>query len=324
MVNGLKNKILVVITTVFLALTTISNAQTCSSPAPGSDWVCVSGGWLPPGHPDIPTNTSTPVPAPVNTGLPRTYTDIANYTTDDPGPFAVVPYTGPNANIINAARNGTPLPSGVVYFTPPLILHNIAHLRGTAGRTVLVPYGGVSTGPMIKFSTSLHDPISHYPRRAILEDLRIWCAGPNQIGIGVSSANFTFNRVEIMGCDVGIRFDFAVNGAVRDSLITKNGIGIIFHGVPNEYSITTIRLSGVRIAESREIAIWLAHGQGIVLDDSTIIEGNYGAIGIKVQPITPNSYLGMLLRDAWFESNGTNIIDPTFAIRYEGLSRDIH
>lgn len=41
----------------------IAAAVTCSSPQPGANWVCVNGGWLPPGHPEIPANT-TPQPGP--------------------------------------------------------------------------------------------------------------------------------------------------------------------------------------------------------------------------------------------------------------------
>lgn len=42
-----------------------SAAQTCTTPNPGAGFVCVKGGWLPPGHPDVPKpTTEEPKPDP--------------------------------------------------------------------------------------------------------------------------------------------------------------------------------------------------------------------------------------------------------------------
>ena len=48
----------------------------CTTPSPGTGWVCVNGGWLPPGHPDIPSGSTTPPPPPPPSGC----------TTPQPGP----------------------------------------------------------------------------------------------------------------------------------------------------------------------------------------------------------------------------------------------
>jgi hypothetical protein len=49
-----------------LAFATSAHAQSpsCTTPSPGSAWVCVSGGWLPPGHPDIPSTPKVDAPTP--------------------------------------------------------------------------------------------------------------------------------------------------------------------------------------------------------------------------------------------------------------------
>lgn len=44
----------------------IAEAQgpTCTTQKPADGWVCIGGGWLPPGHPDIPTTPRVDVPPP--------------------------------------------------------------------------------------------------------------------------------------------------------------------------------------------------------------------------------------------------------------------
>lgn len=41
-----------------LAANLMAIPATCTTVQPGSDWICVNGGWLPPGHPDIPVASS--------------------------------------------------------------------------------------------------------------------------------------------------------------------------------------------------------------------------------------------------------------------------
>lgn len=56
---------------VILGWSVNAEAQTCQTVQPGPTWVCVNGGWLPPGHPAIPTTaTPTPAPAPPTTSVP--------------------------------------------------------------------------------------------------------------------------------------------------------------------------------------------------------------------------------------------------------------
>lgn len=46
-----------------VVLPAFASAQApCMSAQPGSGWVCVNGGWLPPGHPNIPPQTPAPAP----------------------------------------------------------------------------------------------------------------------------------------------------------------------------------------------------------------------------------------------------------------------
>jgi hypothetical protein len=48
-----------------------AQSLSCTTPKPGDGWVCVGGGWLPPGHPDIPkTDVPTPDVPPPNQPTP--------------------------------------------------------------------------------------------------------------------------------------------------------------------------------------------------------------------------------------------------------------
>jgi hypothetical protein len=50
-----------------LLIASESAAQTCSTPKPGPDWVCITGGgWVPPGHPDYQKPTTEPEPPNAN------------------------------------------------------------------------------------------------------------------------------------------------------------------------------------------------------------------------------------------------------------------
>jgi hypothetical protein len=53
----------------------------CTTIRPGPDWVCVNGGWLPPGAAGVPAPTPTPTPTPAPTPNPP-----ASCTTVQPGP----------------------------------------------------------------------------------------------------------------------------------------------------------------------------------------------------------------------------------------------
>ncbi len=55
---------------VLVGVPSLAAAQTCTTPKPGAEWVCVNGGWLPPGHPGIPQTPATPAPQPPPTNQP--------------------------------------------------------------------------------------------------------------------------------------------------------------------------------------------------------------------------------------------------------------
>ena len=66
--------------TVALSPTDTSGAPaSCTTPSPGADWVCVNGGWLPPGHPGI---AGAPGPSPTPPTGPN---PPASCTTASPG-----------------------------------------------------------------------------------------------------------------------------------------------------------------------------------------------------------------------------------------------
>ena len=44
------------------AITAPPHQPTCPTTQPGPAWVCHNGGWLPPGHPDIPVGPPPPPP----------------------------------------------------------------------------------------------------------------------------------------------------------------------------------------------------------------------------------------------------------------------
>lgn len=59
--------LIAVVVTLGVAVHAEAQTGTCTTPQPGPNWVCVSGGWLPPGHPGIPT---TPPPPPIDQPQP--------------------------------------------------------------------------------------------------------------------------------------------------------------------------------------------------------------------------------------------------------------
>jgi len=222
-----------------------------------------------------------------------------------------------NATLAEMAWTGTPLPSKYVYFMPPLLLRDIAMLRGEAGRTILVPLNA-HPGPLVILESSINHSI-----RQVVRDLMIFCASPEQTALVVNGARIVLERLTITGCAEGIRFSgTAVDVAVRDSLISGNrtGVSVLGYGptgASGVNSVTTIRFSGVRFVAS-EIAVRIGHAMSAVFDDSTIIEGNQ--IGILIAPTFPGAAITVLLRDVWLEANGQHTVDPFHVIRREGFT----
>ena len=299
---------------IFLFLVLLAGTQTCTIPAPGPGWVCQDGGWLPPGHPQI--RPPTPAPPALPTRLTRRARFSFGASTPVWPPAPTEP--GPNASIIEAAKRGIDLPPGEVYFTPPLRLRDIARLRGTAGRTVLKP-NTPTGGPLVIIeTTSAGDYAIEYPIRQIVEGIRIACL--NQYRPGSTSRR----RHDVAGCHGGwVRrgadVSFGVNIAVRDSLFVKNRVALMLlgQGPPRPVSRPFVsRAAG--FAARRSMGRALATGSGscsTTRPSSKAIQGRRCMLSRRGR----NRGITVLLRDVWFEANGTDVTDPPSLVTIEGL-----
>lgn len=66
----------------------IVTSAVCTTPQPGPAWVCVNGGWLPPGHPGIGQTPAPPPPVPptaINAPNPEGFAVGRYYRRDDTG-----------------------------------------------------------------------------------------------------------------------------------------------------------------------------------------------------------------------------------------------
>ena len=287
----------------------------CPKPAPGPDWVCKNGGWLPPGHPLL----SEPVPA------------EADYISPNlPAPMVTGPDTGYGEyggtydlsveELQGYASAGLPLPGGTVIFTPPLRLRDMTLFQGGPGGTVLRPRTPAA-GPLVIIETSIGGNYElYYPNLQLIQDIVLTGHGIDrgQTGIYLNGAHVRFARVTVAGCAEGVYVNIGVNVAFRDCLFTRNRVGLMFQGLP-ENSITTFRLSGCRVAQSTRYGIRVQHAMGLILDDSTIIEGNAG-VGLSVAADAAARNTFVMCRDVWFEQNGQHIHDPAGVVRKEGFT----
>lgn len=293
------------------ARSTRSAASPCGSPSPGEGWVCQDGGWLPPGHPNIRKEDGT-LPT------PHSRNPFRAAITDPPRGFLDSNGTLTQAEAYESARTGTALPASYLYFTPPLILRDVAELRGSAGRTILIP-NTTAAGPLVIVETSVSGGLL----RVLVKDLMIECRSREQTGLIINSHRITIERVAIFGCDEGINIAGTVDSVVRDSYLGSNTTGIFVmgygpSGIWGANSVTTLRFSGLRIT-SNTTGVRIGHGLGIVLDDSTILESN--GTGLLIEPAFPGAAIDVLLRDVWFEANGTDIRDSIGVVRSEGITR---
>lgn len=283
----------------------ISLAMSCTTPQPVSSWVCVNGGWVPPEMVQQQQPAPPTILAPGETIINPPLNELVT-------PWPPVTYTGPNAWIVRAAQNGEALPNGDVWFTPPLILKNVAALRGS-GRTVLRPTT-TAAGTLIIIQSSLPgwDEIG-YTLRTVVEDISLICGSNTQVGIAIQGAGMTFKHLTVAQCGNGMRFDWAVNISIKDSQFMKNKVGLHFTGSPTN-SITTVRVEDSVVSMCNTgIAVW--RGLHLIFQD-IILEAN----GIGLQVIPRWNRVEVLLRDGYFESNGTHYYDPNRIIVFEGNS----
>ncbi len=278
----------------------------CLTPSPGPGWVCQDGGWLPPGHPAIKTPAPTPTAPSANPFRPM--------LTYPRPPIATDAIALSEAQLQAHAKSGDPLPSGYIYFTPPIHLREMTALRG-AGNTVLVP-NTQAAGPLFVVEATVY-----WPLRQRLEGFLLQCQSPTQTGLAISAQNVTIDEVFIYGCDEAINLSFSLNTLIQNSLFSLNRVGIHAMGAgPNPpNSLTTLRISGCRIVHSSVAAVKVGHAMRLVIGDSTIIESNPGA-GVLIAPTFPGAHISVLLRDVWFENNGRDLVDGYGVVRSEGVT----
>lgn len=275
-------------------------AQGCTSTNPGPGWVCVNGGWLPPGHPGIPVGSGggTVTPPPTN---PATFPALALTGSFAPGP--------------------------VEYFTAPMVI--TPHSPRTWAGKVLRPSNPSYQGPLVILESmgrvELPGRVIDYPTRLVVSDLVVH-GYAGQTCVEWRGVAITLDRAILVGCEEGIRFEWAVNATVTESVIFGNRIGIHFrgngpNGLGGSITITTVRISNTRVAASYGTeAVRIGHGLGILFSDHSIIEGNHG-FAFKVERSWPGAAISaVLLRDTWFEANGGAIVDPLGVIRVEGVT----
>lgn len=281
----------------------------CPQPPPGPAWVCQDGGWLPPGHPGIR-------PAPDDVELfkdaqgPPTGASVPVWPPEPTPP-------GPNHHLIECAKRGMPLVPGEVFFTPPLLLRDVALLKGTMGRTVLRPI--VTTpGPLIIVEkTAGGDYAIQYPLTTQFEDFRL-VGFPGQTGFLLRGGVLDFTRVVVANCGIGVRFDWAVNVLFDGCLFAGNRTGLVMHGTPGTNSITTIEFSRCRIAGSTRHGCRIGHGMDVLFHRNTSFESNPG-VALHVEPSWPQAPISVVLRDVWCEANGQHVHDPLGLVTVEGL-----
>lgn len=280
-------------------------AAQCVTVQPAADWVCVNGGWLPPGYPPV-----TPAPTPILPSVQPPTGTVPFWPPTDTDP------NDPNGWIMAYAKRGMALPPGDVWFTPPLRLRDTAKLLGVAGRTVLRPTTATA-GVLVLIESSLPGNLeTGYPIRQVVQDLALVCASPAQVGMEIVGANLTLERVSVSGCGEGIRFTWAVNISISQSQVMWNLTGLYLVGSgPN--TVTTIRVRDSIVAGSRNAGVLVRYGLGVTFD-TCIIEGNQGT-GVQIVEAQPRG-VDVMLRDVWFEANGVHISDPARRVQADGTT----
>lgn len=281
--------------------------QACASAAPGQGWVCQDGGWLPPGHPLITKPAPPPAAPSANPFRPM-------LTYPSPGISSEPAVALTEAQFQDYARSGRPLPGAYIYFTPPIRLHEITALRGS-GNTVLVP-NTKAAGPLFILESTVYWPV-----RQRIEGFLLQCQSNAQTGLAINAQTLTITDLVIFGCDEAINLSFSLNTDIRNTLLSANKVGIYAMGSgPNPpHSLTTLRVSGCRIARSSIAGVKVGHAMNLVIGDSTIIESNPGT-GVLIAPTFPGAHISVLLRDVWFEANGRDVVDGYGVVRSEGIT----
>jgi hypothetical protein len=279
-------------------------------------------GWTP-----APVPVPVPTPTPLPTGGPLIgQPDVFAWP---PRPIMAAPGSL-NAVIEHHARTGQPLPPGDVYFTPPLLLRDVAMLQGTAGRTVLRPdpAAPVTAAPAIIIDTTLPGSHElHYPMRTVVRDLMISGhhapGSRGQIGVQIVGANIGLENVSVRGFGEGMRLLWSVNNSFLNCRFINNSTNVVLGGLESSAAsgtimVTATRFTGCSFGLAGASGILIQHGIGIIFE-ACVIE--YNAVGIYVSP-QPNLLIkAIVARDCWFEGpEQTDIVDPLHVVRGEGVT----
>ncbi|HAM23220.1 MAG TPA: hypothetical protein DCQ04_13320 [Actinobacteria bacterium] len=290
-------------------------AQGCASANPGAGWVCINGGWLPPGHPGIPTAPPTPIPP-----------------TAPPMPSSTLAY-GPGFPMGEIVEFVPPLRLAPSYF--PDLLVNGQYQPGRQRLTVTgagkvfrpVPTPGY-TGPLVIIESlgSMTVPLLNSTATFVVQDLTIQGLDPSQPCIQVQAHSVVLERVVTADC-AGVDVRRAVDVQIIDSLFARGTRGLWLRGegpsgLDGPNSVTHTRIASTRFEGfiGPEV-ILVSHGLGIVFD-RVVVQGNHGA-ALRVQRSAdwPSARIeGIVVRDTWMEANGGGIIDPLGVVRVEGVT----
>lgn len=285
-------------------------AQGCGSANPGPGWVCVNGGWLPPGHPGIQSGTPPVVALPI------------------PSPTLVYGPGFPMGEIVEFVPPLRLAPS----FFPDLLVDG----QYQPGRQRLVVSGAGKvfravptpgyTGPLVVVESlgSMTVPVLSSTAVFVVQDLTIQGIDPAQPCLQVQAHSVILERVVTTDC-VAADVLRAVDVQILDSLFARGVRGLWLRGqgpagLDGPNSITHVRVASTRFEGfTGPEAILVNHGVGVVFD-RVIVQGNHGA-ALRVQPAPgwPDAAIdSIVVRDSWFESNGGGLVDPLGRVRIEG------
>jgi hypothetical protein len=212
-----------------------------------------------------------------------------------------------------------------------MILRDINILQGTAGRTTLRPdpLAPLTAMPSIVMDTTL--PGNHelsYPPRQTLRGLIIaGHHGPGsqgQIGLQVVGAHILLDDVTVAGFGQGLALPFSVNVAIRDSLFTRCGAGVVLGGLRyttagGTANVTHTHFTGCRFAHCDLAGVIVFHGYRVGFHQC-IFENNTGKGLLVTRNPADSPIADIIARDDWFELNVGGHIEDGGIVRREGVT----
>lgn len=292
-------------------------AQGCTSVKPGADWVCVAGGWLPPGAaPQPPSPPVTPPPAPPSGPVV-------------PGQLQWMGGTSIGETVVLGEDPAWPLPLPI----RPIAGTNVREYRGKVF-TAPASYQGPLT--IIESLGAIIFPLFNLPRRMAINDLTL-APKPGQDGVWLAAHDVEIHRMLVVNGNTQFRVIRSVGVLVTGSTFgtsprpDHSGMqtstrGVWFSGTApgmnlqgggeTELSITSFTMRDSRIQGAAEAAIRISHGRNITLEGLRV-EGNPGS-PLNVTPDWRNDIQAVVLRDSWQEANGHPMWNPNGVVSVQG------